>query len=220
MALNHYETMKVPFRTIELRAKLSKADLVNLNVPFDEEGVKLMDLLRALGAEYKTIRKSKALMQDSPEAVDTTLQKEREHLLSLQIKNQKSLGDLIPKAQAKHRMLSLLRTYRGMVLRYIRTVSVALPGDKRTIEILLTENFNKLLGRVVEDEAAILSWEEDGATKLLRTRLVNANATAAHEEMQARLDALVQGDEEDAFEEYGGLVPDYPEEDDGFFRRT
>ena len=111
------------------------------------------------------------------------MQLKREKMYKERIHNQTRLSLLIPKAEAQNRMLELLVKIREIFQVNIReianeqgTKSVEVSPTPRAWTEYLTGKYNALIDRVVDDEMVVKSWAEDGSTKVLRTRLMQADS--------------------------------------------
>ena len=162
--------MFIPMARVRLTAHLTEHDIAAMNIELTSEGVSVNSLLNKLGRAYKQVRKVASNMGDESQ-MEVSLLKDQEHLLSLQIKNQEKLGLLIEKEAAQTRMHRTLSLFNSMLQRAVKRLATEIPGDIRSNEILITTVFNTLSKQVVEEEARILSWEDDGVTRLLRTRI-------------------------------------------------
>lgn len=155
--------------------KIHNKDLARLGVIVTEEGVSVWHLLTRLNDEY---RKVEGLVSDSSNLDLSTLeiQSMDEKLLSIKIKNQTALGDLMGKDDIQHRVLDLLNNYCIMVIAAIRNGASQIGlefniEDIRRLEEILSGEYTKVIHKVVEDSGEVVTWGEDGTANLLRTRL-------------------------------------------------
>ena len=159
---------------------LNSDDLAKLKVEPNEDGeFDLYQIISVLRKKWQVSRKA-AGGDDDLDAQVLEMQLKQEKLFKERIHNQTRLSLLIPKTEAQNRMIALLQKIRELVQRYIRDVSNDQTSHKRIEPTprawteYLTAKFNALLDLMLEDEIKIKTWEEDGSTKILKTRLLRA----------------------------------------------
>ena len=187
---------------LEARTGITSRDLVALQIKREDSGYPMYKLVTALFGQYKEVRKltGKPLSDDGDsDLAKLTIEHKKEDVLSRQIKNQLLLGDLILKAEAQKRMLNLLKTYQDMVEKFLSEASaLPLPEDPRERLEVMTKLFNTLLDRIRENGLEIISWQRDGQSRLLATRLLDmANKDEQEKEVADFLDAFVPPTEEE-----------------------
>jgi hypothetical protein len=140
-------------------------------------GVPIFALMRALNAERRALSTSCGIDTSIIGASSDELQYERklseEKLLKEKILNQTKLGILIPKKQAENRIKTLLKTIMSMLKNTIKEVSPKLEIgiEPRVVEAILTDSWNSIVEEL-KKSAKILSWDEDGAVNLQRTKML------------------------------------------------
>ncbi len=163
----------IPKGKFEGMTNIQKRDLDAVNINY-KGGVPILATLHAFYSQYAQVRTT---LKGS--GVDVELEKikalqEYEKLTYAQIKNQEKLGQLIEKPIAQSRMLGTLSGYKGMLILCIKEASLQMSGDNRKNETMLTNVFNAVMGRIIEEQGEIKSWEEDGSIRLLTTRIIDS----------------------------------------------
>ena len=170
----------VKFREINKRTGITEANLRTYEVVDTPEGINLWTLLLKMHQAYKGVEKSAKQIVGKPE-VDPdleALQKEflHEKLMSLRIKNQESLAELIPKDYAKKRSFSALENFGSLVQTTLESASKAIAEEfnveRALAESILTKEYMKIYNEIGEKSVELLEWEEEDATKsIMRTRV-------------------------------------------------
>ena len=116
----------------------------------------------------------------------------KEKLLEARIKNQKVLGTLIPKSEARVRVKQAWSTVRNKILYSAKSAAQLAIGmtDPRHIETILIREYNKAINSI-QDDAEMISWDQDGSTELLRTRVMSIT----EEEEESRIREIVEAEE-------------------------
>jgi len=144
-----------------------------------DKGYPIGGLMKALNEELTALSKT---MGTSIGANEKELQIEyelkRENVLSKQINNQAKLSLLIPKEEASDRVRNVFRATINMIKNAIKNAAPRLVGceEKRDAERIMIEEHNDALEKL-KSEAKVISWEEDGSSTLLRTRLAELDKT-------------------------------------------
>jgi hypothetical protein len=161
------------------------SDLVSLNVNRCEDGnYDANDFYRKLATYFKFHRK-KMTELTGDETMDIKIELDFEKLQSLRIHNQTLLMHLIPKAEAKLRVRTVIRGINNLVRKFVKQVAKKYSsGSVREIEIYLTDLYNQL----AKEETLVESWETEGSRTLLLTRLTNPDTPI--EEIIKKFDEL------------------------------
>lgn len=163
-----------PISKFESLTNIGKKQLAQLGILFSQ-GIPLLQVITTLWKHYAY---SRATLRAS--GVDEDVQKikilqEHEKLTYFQIKNQKALGQLIEKDIAKSRMLNALSGYQLTLLTMVKNLaSHHFSSDSRENEEFITNHFNGLVERILEDQVEIKEWEEDGSVRLLSTNILKS----------------------------------------------
>jgi hypothetical protein len=139
-----------------------------------EEGVPVLGMVRALNLDRRKLLEITG-GKDATSAAETyDLQHER--VLKERILNQTKLGLLIPKEEAKNRARKGLQSVMHAIKYSMKLAAPRLDGitDLREKEAILVDSYNDAI-KVLEEEVQLLSWEDDGNTTLLRTRLLSVS---------------------------------------------
>ena len=123
-----------------------------------------------LRAAMKWYENSSSDTQD--QTVETQLKKER--VIKERIQNQTKLGKLIPKEDAKIRMLRTLGDV-GIKIKYaIKESSVSSVGiqDPRIIEAIMIDKHNQAIKKL-EESCRLVEWEHEQITTVEKTLLQN-----------------------------------------------
>ena len=171
-----------PLTLVKYQAGMTQLELEGIfnrypDTRLGDGGVPLFALLRALNAERRALSSSCGIDTSVIGASSDELQYERklseEKLLKEKILNQTKLGILIPKKQAENRIKVLLKTIMSMLKNTIKEVSprLAVGIEPRTVEAILTDAWNSIVNEL-KKSAKILSWDEDGAINLQRTKML------------------------------------------------
>jgi len=177
-----YEPYFVSRSVLEARAGINSSDLAKLDIPTEDRGVDLYEVLGKLRKKWMSARKAVG-DDENLDSMKLETDIKSEKLLKDKINNQFRLGMLIPKTEAINRQLRFQTFYRELQQEAIRTMSQALTGTPtpdngkpttRAWTEYFTIHYNKLIDAVRKTDLEIMNWEEDGSHKLLRTRLMSA----------------------------------------------
>lgn len=125
---------------------------------------------------YAILRTMNTLRKSSRSTAGTTdldMAKKYEEVTKLRIINQQKMGALIPRDRARNRVLTLLSAFAQKLRYTLKNTAAQVVGmqDARAVENILTQNYNGVI-EMLEVEAKILSWSEDGlSSELGRTEL-------------------------------------------------
>ena len=181
MAKFQYENLKVSKSILEARCKVNTADLVKLKIEYDNSGVDVYELITALHEKWRISRKIAGVNGDDNDIAIINTELQSEKLQQARIKNQTLLMHLVPKQEAKNRMLAILGKISEVVQQVIRNVAneqTRNPGklnNNRMWVEYLTNEYNTTTDLIVKHEMEIKSWEDSGQVKLLKTKLDSAS---------------------------------------------
>ena len=152
------------------------------NIPTLEEGFDILSILRTCNFHRRTFKKELNQQKAMAGGENFSAELEFEKVLSQRIDNQKKLGILMEKKDAKSRMIKALRLISQKIGYSIKMASRELPGilDVKVIETILSRHYNSVI-LMLKDDSQLISWEEDGSSELLRTRVMEQT-----EEISAR----------------------------------
>jgi len=145
-----------------------------------ESGIPVFGMMFALNSERKKLTEAfgSNLNKDVGEAKLEWELKE-ENILSKKILNQTKLGILILKSEASERVRKVFRAVMNTIKVGIKHASTRIMSMEirtvRDIEMVLTDVWNEAIEEL-EKGAKVISWEEDGSSNLLRTRLSDLEA--------------------------------------------
>lgn len=175
-AQEHY----LPHKFFREVAGLSNYEIEQMAAKYEcaratDSGIPLGGMMRALNEERKKLTDAfgSNLNKDIDGAKLEYALKE-ENILKARILNQTKLGFLIPKPEAEERVKKLLRGVMNSVKNAIKIISPRLINieNQRDVEVILTNGWNESI-KILEDSSQIISWEADGSSKLLQTRLAD-----------------------------------------------
>ena len=155
----------------EIQSMGKKYDYARKNA----EGIPVFGMIKALNEERRKFSEAYGAGPAS-DLGDATLEHmlKHENILSKRILNQAKLGMLILKDEASDRVKKILRAVMTTIKVGIRHASTRIvaskPQSPRDVEQILTEEWNDAIDELRKG-AKIISWEKDGATSLLQTRL-------------------------------------------------
>jgi len=179
MAVNiNVQEFHLPHMLFRQIGQLSNYEIEQMGVKYQEarrtdKGIPVFGMIYALNEERKKLTEAfgSNISQDIGGA-KLEYDLKNEMILSKRILNQAKLGILIPKEEASDRVKRILTTVMNMLRNNIKTVSPQLIGvtNLRDIESIITNEWNKSV-EILEKESKVISWGEDGSSKLLQTRL-------------------------------------------------
>ena len=182
---SEHRDIYVPKIKLEQTARIYNSDLENLAVEVlndrsspNHGKVNLWDLIRKLKEHYEKTKKLAVGSGEDFDAVQMEKDLVRERILKIRIQNQTILKQLIAKSDAEARVINLLNHYIELLETYIEQISESFTpvddpdSDPRTRKENLTKMFNELFETIVRDKGEVKSWEEDGNTHLLATRVL------------------------------------------------
>ena len=159
-------------------AGITQYTLERLGVKYEyarqtDQGYPVGGVLKALNAELTSTSKilgTKIGVDDKEMQVELVLKEES--VLSKQISNQLKLSVLISKEEASERVRRVFRAIISITKNAIKNAAPRLVGvvEKHDAEVIMTEEWNDAID-LLRKEAKVISWEQDGSSKLLRTRL-------------------------------------------------
>jgi len=186
MGMKEYYLRKVYFQHMGALSQY-EYDMLSKKYEFarqTDDGVPVFGTVRALTLELKDLREENAELREKAknftkyekmEEDEYKLQMELkyEQLLSKKILNQAKLSMLMPKKEAIERYRNGLNSLIGLIKNAIKIISPKLINisDQREIEIIITEGWNAAVDDLKE-RIELVSWDEDGSSDLLRTRLI------------------------------------------------
>ena len=125
--------------------------------------------LKRLSTREKVDWEDDEILEDARLALEL----KHEKVMERRIINQIKLGYLIPKDEASTRVLNILLSVKNTILHGIKLFA-ARRENYREVERELTKDFNSAIDKL-ESESQVISWEADGSTEILRTRLESIN---------------------------------------------
>jgi hypothetical protein len=173
--VQEYHLSHMLFRQI---GQMSNYEIEQMGVKYPEarrtdKGIPVFGMIFALNEERKKLTEvcGSNISQDMGSA-KLEHELKNEMILSKRILNQAKLGILIPKEEASDRVKRILTTVMNMLKNNIKMVSPQLVNivNLRDIESIITNEWNKAV-EILEKESKIITWGEDGSSKLLQTRL-------------------------------------------------
>lgn len=138
-----------------------------------DNGIPIGGMMRALNEERKKLAETfGSNLNKDIEGAKLEYELKNENILSKRILNQAKLGILIPKVEAEERMKKTLRGVMNTIKNAIKLISPRLINieNQRDAEAIMTDSWNSAV-RELEKSANVISWEADGSSKLLQTRL-------------------------------------------------
>lgn len=178
----------IPLTRFENLTNIHRRNLVQLGCRYQGSGVPLLQLVSLLFNQYmhtKTTLRASGVDEDIHKI---KILQEHEKLTYFQIRNQQQLGQLVEKDIAKARMISALSSYQMILMTAVKNLaSHKFSEDIRKNEEFITNHFNGLVDRILEDIAEIKEWEEDGSVRLLTTKVLKSKEeTSLEDEMEIR----------------------------------
>ncbi len=177
-----YKEIHLPHTYFTRLGKLTNYDieLMERKYPYamkTDEGYPLFGMLRAMNEERKAVLDSFGVSANT-DLDDAKLDNELkvENIQSKRILNQLKMGFLIPKAEASDRVKKVFGAVMNVIKVGIKNAAYRVYSNKphlnsqRDIEIILTDEWNGAITEL-KDGAKVISWSEDGSSKVLRTRL-------------------------------------------------
>jgi len=149
---------------------LSDKDLQALKVIETENGIDVFDVIEKIAKKWKKI--NSMFSSDDLDVVQLDMDIKREKLLTVRTKNQLLLMDLMPKVEAKARVMDFLVGMTELNKLFFKEMANKFKGETRENEIWLTSKWNEILQKFIDEKADIISWTEDGKTNLLETRIL------------------------------------------------
>lgn len=140
-----------------------------------DKGIPVFGMINALNQERKKISDAFGtnLNQDINEA-KLEYELKEENILSKRILNQTKLGMLILKEEASERVKNVFKFVINTIKVGIKHASsrifVMEIKSQRDIETIITEEWNSAI-KELELASKVISWEQDGSSNLLKTRL-------------------------------------------------
>lgn len=168
----------LPHKYFRELAGLSNYEIEQMAVKYDfarstDKGIPVFGMMKALNTERKELSDTFGSNLSKPVG-EAKLEYElkEENILGKRILNQAKLGFLIPKTEAEERMKKLLRGVMNVIKNAIKNSSPRLINIKsqRDVEVIITESWNDAV-KQLEDNSKVISWEADGSSNLLKTRL-------------------------------------------------
>ena len=179
-----YKSMFTTKAQLEASCGVNSDDLAKLKVEsHPQNGVDLMAVIAALNEKWRISRKI-AGSTDDADAQTIAMELQQEKLMKERIHNQTRLGALISKVEAQNRMLRLLGKSRELLQTAIREVAhdrvsenptVIKPTQRAWVEYL-SSSYNDCFDQFEKNEANVREWADDGSTKILKTRLIQAQS--------------------------------------------
>lgn len=114
----------------------------------------------------KSVAMGEALLERNM-LLDTDLKQEK--LLDTRIRNQTKLGKLILKEEGEERVANVIKSLMNLVRNSI-AMYAATQVDQRKVSKEQTQAWNQCL-TLLEEEATIISWAEDGEKEVIATRV-------------------------------------------------
>jgi hypothetical protein len=214
-----YKPLMLPRKYFVSNGVFTPADfdrfIAENNIPTAEEGYDVLSILRTCNFHRRTYKKELNMQKQMAGGENFSAELEFEKVLSQRITNQQKLGILMEKKDAKSRMLKALRLISQKIGYSIKMASRELPGilDVKVIETILSRHYNSVI-LMLKDDSQLISWEEDGSSELLRTRVmeqteeISARKTIAEvdddldvEALREDLDSIVDEEFTDSNEE-------------------
>jgi len=157
---------------------MSQYEIEQMGVKYPEarrtdKGIPVFGMIFALNSERKKLTEAfgSNISQDMPGA-KLEYELKTEMILSKRILNQAKLGILIPKEEASDRVKRILSTVINLFKNSIKLIAPKLLNiiNQRDVETIITNEWNKLILEL-EKDSQVITWGEDGSSKLLQTRL-------------------------------------------------
>ena len=177
MALN-LDDVHVPSQFLIQVCSITQYELEQLGKEYNyarqnDRGYPLGSVCKALNAERKKMSDMMGTKLGSSESelkIEYALKQET--VLAKRIVNQAKLGALIPKEEASERVKRIFNAVINMTRNAIKNSAPRLIGvkEKRDAETIMTEEWNDQV-LLLKSEGKVISWEQDGTSTLLRTRL-------------------------------------------------
>ena len=146
-------------------------------------------------SEIKEIRKADKIGRE-----ETVTALDREKVLEFRIKNQQRLGSLIRKSYVKQRVFQTWAALRDKMMYAFKNIAQETVGnyDAKNIETIMVKHYNKVVSTVDKDIQR-LSFDEDGDTQLLRTRVMQMSDDELEHELDNITDdsGLSESEQED-----------------------
>ena len=145
-----------------------------------ERGIPVFGMMDALNQERKKLTEAfGSNLNEDVEGAKLEYELKYENILSKRILNQTKLGMLILKDEASSRVKSVLRAAVNSIKVAIKHSASRLfhaeLNSQRDVEQILTKEYNDAI-KELENSSKIISWEQDGSSALLQTRLESLEA--------------------------------------------
>lgn len=159
---------------------LSNYEIEQMAVKYDyarssDKGIPIFGMIRALNEDRKKLAEAfGSNLSDDVEGAKLEYELKEENILAKRILNQAKLGILVPKTEAEERIKKVLRSVINVIKNAIKNIAPRLINilNQRDVEIIITESWNDAI-KQLEDNSIVISWEADGSSKLLQTRLAD-----------------------------------------------
>ena len=168
----------LPHKYFREMAGLSNYEIEQMAVKYDyarstDKGFPVFGMMRAINEDRKKLSNTFGSNVSKPiEEAKLEYKLKEENILAKRILNQAKLGFLIPKTEAEERIKKVLRSVVNIIKNAIKNISPLLIDIKnqRDVEVIVTAAWNEAV-KILEDSSKVISWEADGSSNLLQTRL-------------------------------------------------
>jgi len=168
----------LPHKYFREMAGLSNYEIEQMAVKYDyarstDKGFPVFGMMRAINEDRKKLSNTFGSNVSKPiEEAKLEYKLKEENILAKRILNQAKLGFLIPKTEAEERIKKVLRSVVNIIKNAIKNIAPRLIDIKnqRDVEVIVTAAWNEAV-KILEDSSKVISWEADGSSNLLQTRL-------------------------------------------------